>query len=82
MWGIVLVSITIVMLGIVYFNEGWKSALKYVGYFILVGFVLGGVVAGLNVGYENRGAISFLFWGGFTLFLFFHNLNEGHIGHL
>jgi len=82
MLSVILIATFIVMLGFIWFNEGWKKALKIIGLwfgsFIVVGLICS--MLGLWKGNAYTGIFGLLLWGLWAIGLVIYNLKEGHIG--
>jgi hypothetical protein len=72
----------IVMIGVIWFNEGWKKGLKIVALVIGSLVLLAILMFMLNVKlYSNTmGVISLLFWAVWIIGLIVYNIKEGYIG--
>jgi len=75
----------IVMIGIIWFNEGWKKALKIIGIWlgsILLCVVLMTVLVLLGFKIEDSISrmVGLLLWGGWVVWLVIYNIKEGYIG--
>jgi hypothetical protein len=84
MLGFVLLATFIVMLGLIWFHQGWKKGLKILGLW-LGSFVILVIIERL-LGIENKsatsGMLSLLVWGLWVIGLVIYNIKEGYIGHL
>jgi hypothetical protein len=71
----------VVMLGLIWFQEGWKKALKIIGLF-LASFVAASIIEvlfGVPPKSETTTVIGVLIWGTWAVGLLLYNLIKGYI---
>ena len=72
----------LVMLAIVWLKEGWKKALKIIGFWFGSFLICGAIAMLLGVEAESGigNVIKLLLWGAWTVGLVIYNFKEGYIG--
>ena len=78
MLSLIVIATLVVMIGFLWHEEGWKKALKIIGYF-LGSFILYGIIVTI-FDFKNHQLVGVLIWGGWAVGLFIYNIINGHIG--
>ena len=75
-----LIAVFLVMLGLIWFNEGWQKALKLFGLFVASLFILVIIekLCGIKIGSEFSRLLTMLFWGAWSLGLTMYCLWQGY----
>jgi len=70
------------MLGMIGFQEGWKSAIKFFGIYFLSAFLFSFISRLVNSSIAVSSILSLIFFGGYTIFLWFYCFLKGYIRHI
>jgi len=82
MFGFILLVTFIIMIGVIWLNEGWKMALKIIGLWFssVILIALMSVLLDVKRGDTIYHVIPPLLWGVWTIGLIFYNIKNGYIG--
>jgi len=84
MLGFILIGAFVTMIGVIWFREGWKRALKIIGFWFGSFVVFGVVMAVFSI--DKNSSIflvsNMLLWGFWVVGLVFYNIKEGYIGNI
>ncbi|MFA6281419.1 MAG: hypothetical protein WCY05_02820 [Candidatus Omnitrophota bacterium] len=82
MLGLIIIPTFIVMVGIVWFHEGWQKALKILGLWLVSFFLMIVIdrILGIKIKSTTFNVLALLLWGSWIIGLIIYNIKEGHIG--